>query len=53
MNAQFQRYHGKIRKSSLVISAKKKRKTTEWERLDIFSRKLEMPREIFMQRWAH
>jgi len=24
----------------------------EWERLEIFSRKLEIPREHFMQRWA-
>ena len=29
-----------------------KRKTTEWERLEISSRKLEIPREHFMQRWA-
>ena len=28
-------------------------KTTEWERLEISSRKLEIPREHFMQRWAH
>ena len=28
------------------------RKTIEWERLEISSRKLEMPREHFMQRWA-
>ena len=27
------------------------RKTTEWERLEISSRKLEIPREHFMQRW--
>ena len=26
--------------------------TVEWERLDISSRKLEAPREHFMQRWA-
>ena len=26
-------------------------KTTEWERLEISSRKLEIPREHFMQRW--
>jgi len=25
---------------------------TEWERLEISSRKLEIPRELFMQRWA-
>ena len=26
--------------------------TTEWERIEISSRKLEIPREHFMQRWA-
>ena len=26
--------------------------TKEWERLEISSRKLEIPREYFMQRWA-
>ena len=31
---------------------KKKKKKTEWERLEISSRKLEIPREHFMQRWA-
>ena len=31
-----------------MISAKKYRKTTEWERLEISSRKLEIPREHFM-----
>ena len=30
----------------------KKRKTIEWERLEIFSRKLVIPREHFMPRWA-
>ena len=39
-------------KSSSVISAKKQRKRVEWERLEISSRKLEIPREHFMQRWA-
>ena len=29
-----------------MISAKKQRKTTEWERLEISSRKLEIPREL-------
>ena len=40
-----------IGKPSSVINAKKVRKTTEWERLEISSRKLEIPREHFMQRW--
>ena len=35
-----------------MISAKKWRKTIEWERLEISSRKLEIPTEYFMQRWA-
>ena len=43
---------GEIRKPSLAINAKKQKKTIEWERLRISSRKLEIPREHFMQRWA-
>ena len=41
-----------IRKPSSAINAKKYRKTTEWERLEISSRKSETPKEHFMQRWA-
>ena len=33
-----------------AINAKKKRKTTEWERPEISSRKLEIPREHFMRK---
>ena len=40
---------GEIKKLSSVINAKKYRKTIEWERLEISSRKLEIPRELFMQ----
>ena len=40
------------KKAFLSDQHKKKRKTTEWERLEITSRKLEIPREHFMQRWA-
>ena len=50
--AEFQRIAGEIRTPSSAINAKKKRKTIEWERLEISSRKLEIPREHFMQRWA-
>ena len=39
-----------IRKPSSVINAKKERKTTEWERQEISSRKLEIRRKHFMQR---
>ena len=37
-----------IRKPSAVISEKKQRKTIEWERLEISSRKLEVSTEHFM-----
>ena len=40
---------GETRKPSAVISAKKERKTIEWKRLEISSRKLELPREHFMK----
>ena len=36
-----------IRKPSSAINAKKQRKITEWERLEISSRKLEIPKERF------
>ena len=42
----------RIRKPSSVINAKNQKKAIEWERLEISSRKLEIPREHFMQRWA-
>ena len=35
---------GEIRKPFSVINAKKQRKTIEWERREIFSRKLEISR---------
>ena len=47
MNAEFQRIAGEIRKSSSVINAKKQKKTIEWERLEISSRKLEITRGTF------
>ena len=52
INAEFQRTARRDSKPSSVISAKKQRKTIEWERLEISSRKLEIAREHFMQRWA-
>ena len=50
LNAEFQRIARRAK--SLVDNANKQRKTIEWERLEISSRKLEMPREHFVQRWA-
>ena len=51
LNAEFQKSK-EIRKPSSVINAKKQRKRMERERLEISLRKLEMPREHFMQRQA-
>ena len=48
LNAEFQRIARRDKKA--FFSAKKKRKTIEWERLEISSRKLEIPKEHFMQR---
>ena len=33
-----------------MINAKKQKKTTEWERVEISSRKLEISREYFVRR---
>ena len=52
LNVEFQRIARRDKKPSSVINAKKPRKTIEWERLEISSRKLEIPREHFMQTWA-
>ena len=53
LNAEFQRIARRDkRKASSVISSMKQKKTIEWERLEISSRKLEISREYFMQRWA-
>ena len=40
-----------IRKPSSAINAKKQRKTTDWERLEISSRKLEIPGNISHIDW--
>ena len=52
LNAEFQRIARRDKKPSSAISAKKQRKTTERERLEISSTKLEIPREHFRQRWV-
>ena len=51
-NAEFQRIARRDKKAFLRDQCKKQRKTIEWERLEISPRKLEIPREHFMQRWA-
>ena len=52
LNAEFQRVARRDKKAFLSDQCKEIRKTIEWERLEISSRKLEIPREHFMQRWA-
>ena len=56
LNAEFQKIARRDKKTFLSEQCKRKkkkyRKTVEWERLEISSRKLEIPREHFMQRWA-
>ena len=52
LNAEFQRIARRDKKAFLSYQCKEIEKTTEWERLEISSRKLEIKREHFMQRWA-
>ena len=52
LNAEFQRIARRDKKAFSAINAKKWRKIIGWERLEISSRKLDIPKEHFMQRWA-
>ena len=52
LNAEFQRIARRDKKPFFSDQCKEIKETTEWERLEISSRKLEIPREHFMQRWA-
>ena len=53
LNAEFQRIARRDKKAFFRDQCKEiERKTTEWERLEISSRKSEIPKEHFMQRWA-
>ena len=52
LNAEFQRIARKDKKDFLSDQCKEMEENIEWERLEISSRKLEIPRERFMQRWA-
>ena len=51
LNAEIQRTARRDKKAFLSDQCKEKRKTVEHKRLEISSRKLEMPREHFMQKW--
>ena len=48
MNAEFEIIAGRDKKAINVINAKKQRKTIERGKLEISSRKLEIPREHFL-----
>jgi len=50
LNAEFQRIARRDKKAFLSDQCKEIEETIEWERLEISSRKLEMPDELFMQR---
>ena len=52
LNSEFQRIARRDKKAFLSDQCKEIEKTIEFERLQISSRKLEIPREHFMQRWA-
>ena len=48
LNAEFQRIARKDKKAFFSDKCKKIEETIEWERLEISSRKLKIPRERFM-----
>ena len=52
LNAEFQRIARRDKKAFLSNQCKEIEENTDWERPEISSRKLEIPREHFMQRWA-
>ena len=51
LNAEFQKIARRDKKAFLSDQCNETEETTEWERLVISSRKSEIPREYFMQRW--
>ena len=52
LNTEFQRIARRDKKAFLTDQCKETEEKTEWERLGISSRKSEIPKEHFMQRWA-
>ena len=52
LNAEFQRTARRDKKAFFGDQCKEIMKRTEWERLEISLRKIETPREHFMQKWA-
>ena len=52
LKAEFQRIARRDKKAFFRDQCKEKRKTTEWERLEISSRKLKITRDHILQRWT-
>ena len=52
LNAEFQRLARRDKKTFLSDQCKETGENKEWENLDISSRKLKIPSEHFLQRWA-
>ena len=52
LNAEFQRIARRDKRAFFSYQCKEIEKNNDWERLEMSSRKLEIPRENFMQRWA-
>ena len=52
LNAEFQRIASRDKKAFLSDQCKEIEENNKWERLEISSRKSEIPKEHFMQRWA-
>ena len=52
LNGEFQRIARRDKIAFLSDQCKEIEENNRWERLEISSRKLEIPREHFMQKWA-
>ena len=52
LSAEFQRITRRDKKTFLSDQCKEIEETIEWERLEISSRKVDISREHFMQRWT-
>ena len=52
LNAEFQRIARRDKKAFLSDQCKEIEKIIGWDRLEISSKKLEIPREHFMHKWA-
>ena len=52
LNAELQRISRRDKIPFLSEQCKEIEETMEWERLEISSSKLKIPRELYMQRWA-